>query len=577
MAKIEGYSLERQKSLGAFYTPPTLANYLAKVTLSLAKLDKAKKYFVLDPATGESALLHAFLSESKKKGVQTCYVGIDIEKTAIQRSNKSFSSNDINNSFIQCDALYPYSGKKTAEGWTMLAKKYFPNGIDFIVSNPPWGADKSSYIQLSSDFLTAIGQFDIYDLFIELCVNNLNVDGCFGLIVPDSIYSEEHKPIREFLLKNAEIKQIVRLGEGIFPDINIAVSLIFGVKKVCNNRHNVLCAHLSNDIKKKVIKGEISLEKAIKLSSCKISSKLMVDNNYAFFTDITTNDSNLTHFLNNCQKIGDVTSSQRGIELSKKGIILKCPICQKWLPEPKGKENKDIKCPHCKYIGTKSSFLSMGIISTKVSKGYKKIIVGEDVYRFRTNAKQYIKIGVQGINYKDAQLYQGSKILVRKTGVGITAGIDYDNSLTNQVVYIIKRRNDIDPIISNEVILAVLNSRITTYFIIKTMGSNGWKTHAYLSQASVASLPFPNIDVNNAETRDCLMHLTDLVKNNARVSSDNFSIDADAKIERIVAKLFGINQSDYEVIYKAINEVQQMIPFRRLLRITAKDIFNNGI
>ena len=55
MAKIEGYSLERQKSLGAFYTPPTLANYLAKVTLSLAKLDKAKKYFVLDPATGESA------------------------------------------------------------------------------------------------------------------------------------------------------------------------------------------------------------------------------------------------------------------------------------------------------------------------------------------------------------------------------------------------------------------------------------------------------------------------------------------------------------------------------------------
>lgn len=82
MAKIEGYSLERQKSLGAFYTPPTLANYLAKVTLSLAKLDKAKKYFVLDPATGESVLLHAFLSESKKKGVQTCYVGIDIEKKA---------------------------------------------------------------------------------------------------------------------------------------------------------------------------------------------------------------------------------------------------------------------------------------------------------------------------------------------------------------------------------------------------------------------------------------------------------------------------------------------------------------
>ena len=109
------------------------------------------------------------------------------------------------------------------------------------------------------------------------------------------------------------------------------------------------------------------------------------------------------------------------------------------------------------------------------------------------------------------------------------------------------------------------------------MGSNGWKTHAYLSQASVASLPFPIIDVNNADTRDCLIHITDLVKNNSRVSSDNFSIDVDAKIEHLIARLFGINQSDYEVIYKAINEVQQMIPFRRLLKVTAKEIFDNGI
>lgn len=70
MAKIEGYSLERQKSLGAFYTPPILANYLAKVTLSLAKLDKAKKYFVLDPALLQEKVLccmHFFLSQKRKE------------------------------------------------------------------------------------------------------------------------------------------------------------------------------------------------------------------------------------------------------------------------------------------------------------------------------------------------------------------------------------------------------------------------------------------------------------------------------------------------------------------------------
>lgn len=576
MTKIVGYSLEKQKSLGAFYTPADLAEYLAKVVLSLSKIDKSKRHVVLDPATGESALLHAFNSLSKRKGIPNCFVGIDIEETAINRSKSIFSDISKDSVFIKCDALYPNEAMGSFEGWSELSKRYFPNGIDFIVCNPPWGADKNVYDQLSNDFEMAKGQYDIYDLFIELCIRILNVNGVFGFIVPDTIYSEEHKPIREFLLKNTTIKQIVRLGEGIFPNINIAVSLIFGIKRVCNNRHSISCAHLSNDIKKKVIDNEMPLESAINLCLCKIPSKMMVINEYSFFTDIKKNDTNLTKILNNCPKIGDITKSQRGVEISKKGIVLQCSSCHAWFPEPKGKIDSIIKCPHCHYREKKSTFLTTEIISNKSLIGYKKIIVGEDVYRFGVNAKKYIKTDVPGINYKDVRLYQGSKILVRKTGVGITAGIDYSNCLTNQVVYIIKRREDIDPMITNEVIIAVLNSRIITYYIIKSMGCNGWKTHAYLSQKAVASLPFPNTDTNNLETRACLVQITNLVQDN-KVNTDNFSIDADAKIEYQIAKLFGINEKDYGIIYNAINEVQQMIPFKRLLKVSIKDIFNNGV
>lgn len=577
MTKVVGYSIEKQKSLGAFYTPTVLAEYLAEVTLSLFKFDKKQRHVVLDPATGESALLCAFYYKSERKGILNDYVGIDIEKAAISRSKYIFSAISNNNTFIQCDALYPFESKGTMEGWSKLSKKYFPNGIDFIVCNPPWGIDKNIYAKLSNDFETAKGQYDIYDLFLELCVQILNVNGCFGFIVPDSIYGDEHKPIREFLLKNTTIKQIVRLGEGVFPNINIAVSLIFGIKRACHNRHFISCAHLSNDIKNKVIGNELSLESAIKLSMCKIPSKMMVKNSYSFFTDIKESDSNLTQILNKCRKVGDITDSQRGIEISKKGIVLKCPNCHDWFPEPKVKADGIIKCSHCKYKGKRSDFPAKKIIRRTVSKGYEKIIVGEDVYRFGTNANKYIETGISGINYKDSHLYQGSKILVRKTGVGITAGIDYNDCLTNQVVYIIKRREDIDPIITNEVILAVLNSRITTYFIIKTMGCNGWKTHAYLSQKAVASLPFPNIDTNNMETRTCLIRITNLVKDNLKVNTDNFSNDADARLEYQVAKLFGFKEKDYDIIYKAIKEVQQMIPFKRLLKISVKDIFNNGI
>ena len=69
------YSLQKQKALGAFYTPSSLSEYLAKQTLSMKKNEKDKEYVVLDPAVGESALLYAFLSESKRKGLHTGYVG----------------------------------------------------------------------------------------------------------------------------------------------------------------------------------------------------------------------------------------------------------------------------------------------------------------------------------------------------------------------------------------------------------------------------------------------------------------------------------------------------------------------
>lgn len=90
------YSLQKQKALGAFYTPSSLSEYLAKQTLSMKKIEKDKEYVVLDPAVGESALLYAFLSESKRKGLHTGFVGIDIEQKAINVSKEIFSAHPIN-------------------------------------------------------------------------------------------------------------------------------------------------------------------------------------------------------------------------------------------------------------------------------------------------------------------------------------------------------------------------------------------------------------------------------------------------------------------------------------------------
>lgn len=83
-------------------------------------------------------------------------------------------------------------------------------------------------------------------------------------------------------------------------------------------------------------------------------------------------------------------------------------------------------------------------------------------------------------------------------------------------------------------------------------GSNGWKSHAYLTQKDVAMLPFPRINLDDNIVRKLLQELTALVKQNATGKSDDFPKEVDAKIERIVAGLFGLNESHYDVIFNTI-------------------------
>lgn len=568
------YSNQRRKMLGAFYTPQLLADYLASTMLSLSKQDDKKQYCVVDPATGDSSLLLAFYKQASKRKMGVLYFGIDIEDGAIQESKKKFANFQEKSNFVLTDALYPLNMETPQKGWDSLMHKYLPNGIDFIISNPPWGADKSKYKKLSDDFITAKGQFDIYDLFIETAINNLNINGYYGIIVPDSIFGAEHSLIRKFLLENTTIKKIIRIGEGFFDNVNIAVSLLIGVK-VKSSKYSIQCSHLTDKHRKLVLANKMELSLAVEQNLIKVPAKVMVDNSNSFLTDLAAKDVDLINRLNKCLSVGEISVSHRGVELSKKGIVFRCSNCGKWFPEPK--KNNEITCPHCKKIQLWDNVESCKIISDKASNNSIKFISGDTIYRYNTKSTLYLKKGYDGINYKTEQLYEGAKILVRKTGVGITAGIDYGGCYTNQVVYLLRTASHVNPLISNEVLLAVLNSRLITYYIIKIHGSNGWKSHAYLTQKDVASLPFPRLNIEDAEVKRQLEELTALVKQNAIGMSDSFPMEVDVKIERIVANLFGLNESHYDVIFKAIENVQQMIPYKRLLRIKIKDIFKDGI
>lgn len=569
------YTKEKKRLLGAFYTPDVLAELLARTVLSIAKYEK-KKYIALDPAMGDGILLKYILDICVKKELDLSIFGIDIDKNAIDKSKREFCHCHMEHTFICTDAISPFKQSSPVNGWKKLSDKYFPNGIDLIVSNPPWGANKDNYINLQRYFETAKGQFDIYDLFIETSIRQLNEGGCYAFIVPDSIYEQEHKDTRKLLLEETTIKKIIRLGEGFFSNVNIAVTLIFGLKKK-SRVYNVKCSHLSAEKRKNILCGRNNLIKSIKEIEHSVPANSMIEAGYNFLTDVEQRDMKLVNKLFHLEKLGDFVEAHRGIELSKKGNVLFCPQCKKWFPKPRKKDMEFVSCPNCGVSFESNKYKSDCIVTGE--KGSKKIslITGEDIFRYVTKPKSFIKKGYTGINYKSDSLYKGDKIVIRKTGVGITAGIDYKECATNQVVYILKRKLDLNEHVTNEFILSILNSRIMTYFIVKIKGNNGWKTHPYLSQSEVLGLPFPNMDLTDNNVINKLDAISEQLKYYLHQNVESIPNEVDAKIEMAVANLYGLEEDDYKLIYETLNEVQQMIPFKRLLNIKIKDIFGYGL
>lgn len=584
MNPIEFYTKEERKINGVFYTPLYIAEYLAKKVLQYNSNRNIAS--IIDPACGDSVLLRSLANEFliRESSNLPQILGIDKDINAIASSTSKFSTHPLNNfdiNFIQTDSLFPVKGKTSNEGWSDIQKEFkCKKGFDIIVSNPPWGAELIDYdlLKLAFNFTLAKGQFDIFDLFTEVILNNLSENGIYGLILPDSVFCHEHAKFRYLLAKNTTIHLISRLGEKIFPDISRACVIIVGEKTKPKDNHQVDCFRLSSNYKKQIIESKLSLEAVEKRLLHKVLQNRFYENdNCLFDIDLKKVDKPTIDKIHiNSTPLKNYVTNTRGAEISKKGHVCQCSNCQKWLPYPKSKQPK---CSNCHSEIKIETVLKEKIVLSHNGVGNIKLKVGEDLFRFTSVSKSWINTLKEGINYKDLSIYKGDKILVRKTGIGITASIDYENSITNQVVYILKLKTAYEQKLSLEFVLAVLNSRIMTYYLIKKYGENEWKSHPYLTQTMLVNLPFPTIDSNLPESKKLIDQVTEILRNEVPQSKGkNISKNNDIFIERVVAHFFKLNETDYKAIFETLNSAEQLIPIRRLMNCSIKDIFDtNGI
>lgn len=602
-----------RRANGAVYTPASFADHVAAKVVQYFLKDlegeelKSKlhgcsslaktAWRILDPACGDGQLLHATWNQlllqmlsahemlpDRRRNFNPIKLlcGIDIDAKAIRHTRRRIaelagqkSRRTAGFNLLKSNALFPFNFSNSAKGWDRTKRLFgAPDGFDIVIANPPWGADVSKYKTrlANGDFSLCKGQFDTADLFVELAISVARPGGYIAMILPDSLFSMERTRLRELLLRRTQIRFIGRFGEKIFAGVNRACAVVVCKKSNESSNNMTDCMRLTHDVRQQIMSGTLTFSAAEDTLKHEVpQARFIANKDFSFDIDVKVGEEHVIR----CYRMAgssfrDHLRSDRGVELSKNGWVYCCDQCHRWMPLPFAPE---AICQHCRSKIKVNRDRAVAIVSEQPIDKYSHILVGENVRRYALTHHLWIETTKEGLNYKDPSIYKSPKIVVRKTGVGISATIDYAGLLTNQVVYILRQKEDHADAIPLEFFLGVLNSRAMYYYLVKSHGETEWRSHPYITQNQILDLPLPTVEsINDGKwetVHSIAKHLKPFVRKNHGVPPR-----IDAQIEKLVAHLFGLSKEDYGRIYSTLDNVQELVPVRALKSVRISDIFD---
>jgi hypothetical protein len=452
-------------------------------------------------------------------------------------------------------------------------------GFDIVVGNPPWGADLSDiagYLE-GGAFRLARGQYDSYELFVELGRRLLHERGVFGFIVPDSIALPEHEPLRRMLLENATLTQLLRAGEGLFPGVFRAAFFLCFVNRPAEPDHEVRVATLRKDHRKQLETDTLFdpvktvAEVVAEIGHTRPQAAFAQSPRVEFDILGKDVDSPIIRQID----VSPIEWSQlmekgRGVEIGKSGEIIQCPYCYKWDNVPRKSKGRwpPKTCRHCsrEYAYEKAAKRESIVAERPKGKTWKPIIPGEAVGRYAVGVPRYIDTTKDGINYKPIEFYEGKRLLVRQTGIGIYAAIDASGSLTNQSVFAWKLRAGLKKPLSRyrlEYVLGVLSSRLMLFRYYMKSGDTEWRSFPRWTQELVQDLPVRAIDFSDkrqAKLHDEIADRVAAVLATGKPPGDH----EDYQIEKLVMQLYGITRPMCRRIFEVLQQVQKLRVIREM-------------
>ena len=548
---------EYRKNFGEFYTPKTIVNHiLESIGYTSQNIVRNKKLIDISCGAG------SFLIESVKilkcylllyyKSIEIENISTEIAKKIINEIRKNIYGIDLNpiacilcqlNLFLSVFDLikviyqeepeyqFDYFNVKNINALSLSNEGVY----DYVVGNPPYLFIRDisyQHRQLieQSNLETNIGQYDYYQIFIEISLNILKNHGLLGYIIPDSILAlSNRRVIRKFIYEHSNIKEISVVGSQFEDPVVSNVVLILEKENDVNKR-------MDNIIKINKKKEEHQFNK-------ELNQKLIKKFDYKFLVYLNSTDVKILEHLNeNFPKLGDLIIDNRfgiilsrGVELGKEGKIVYCHNCKKYLPFPK----KELICRDCNNlinIETLETIIHEEI-PLKAEEEYRRFLYSMN--RYQINEIKYINVNKNGINYKDKEIYS-DRIIIRQLNQNKLICATYgSNSYTTQSFYNLKIMKTELEEFNNYYLLGLINSRLLSYYYNKSFGSYK-KLFPRILIEKIRNLP---IKVPQTEfEKKISLEIVDLVKK--MLMAPNFIIELEKQLNSLVFDLYNISEEN---------------------------------
>jgi adenine-specific DNA-methyltransferase len=316
-------------------------------------------------------------------------------------------------------------------------------GFDGIVGNPPYlstkGIDEISKNYYIAKYEVAIGQFDLYGLFIEKIVRILKTDGVLGYITSNTFFSnKDFLSLRKLLLDKTTIQELLNFGETVFKDANLDVSILILKKQSPPKKASIKIALSSNDF----FNNQFHYTQQTFFND--------ENNNYELQISITEKDASiLSKIFAHKNQLGDFLALPRGIEL-----------------------------------GSNSEK-----IINEYQQGYRKLLVGKNIKKYQIDFNNtFIQFENNKSIFKEECIYNSDKILIQRIRnlslkTRIVATLDTEKYLAmNTLRFGIAKENFIDL----KCLLGLLNSKLINFLFLKSF----FNKDIYAYQLERIPIPF---------------------------------------------------------------------------------------